>query len=501
METKPFERQALRVLFLASDPSNTSRLKLGKELQAVRDKLKDNAYFEIQDQLNVKSDDVLSKIKSYKPHIVHFSGHGESSGELYFEDLMGMAKKVSIGALASLFHNASAYVKCVILNTCYSENQAKAISQYIPVVIGTKEEISNDAAILFSSGFYTSLEPELTQDNLEKAFELGRINMSMDGNSENSKLLLISKNPERDFMIMVDESFSELKDPNHICVTTKKLALEIKGKKLGLSYDTVNAIIENKLNNLDSFDVSKNQFEWEYQRLIEEEYPLSNYSEQALKELQDALSLGNDIVKDIKDKFNSKLGTPSDWFNRGQKEFNKQNFEKAISHYLKALEKNNDYSGAYCEIGFCYDKLGNYSAAIKNYNTAIEIDNNWEPSINSLSFAYFSRAFTYYGIIPRSTENVRQALSDWRESIIHNPNDTNAYYNCGLSNQYLENFRDAIDDYKKSLEIDTINDNKTKSQRAENIVFCYNKLDEKDEAKKWEQISADYLNNTTSVNV
>ncbi len=51
------EKQALRILFLASDPSNAPNLRLGKELQEVRDKLKGNSYFEIQDQQAVKPGD------------------------------------------------------------------------------------------------------------------------------------------------------------------------------------------------------------------------------------------------------------------------------------------------------------------------------------------------------------------------------------------------------------------------------------------------------------
>ena len=170
MEHIASDKQPLRILFLASDPSPSTKLRINKELQDVRDRLKDNPYFVIEDQLAVKPDDVLRRITSYKPNIVHFSGHGEETGELCFEDESGKPKTIPTEALGALFKQVTDFVKCVVINTCYSEKQAKAIAQYVPVVIGTKKEITDSAAIKFSTGFYTALDPDLSQKNLNKAF-------------------------------------------------------------------------------------------------------------------------------------------------------------------------------------------------------------------------------------------------------------------------------------------------------------------------------------------
>ncbi len=56
-----------------------------------------------------------------------------------FEIRIRERKSIPPEALASLFSLVTEYVKCVIVNTCYSEIQAKAIAQYVPVVIGTKK--------------------------------------------------------------------------------------------------------------------------------------------------------------------------------------------------------------------------------------------------------------------------------------------------------------------------------------------------------------------------
>ena len=91
-------------------------------------------------------------------------------GEL--SPIQPLLKTVPPNALALLFKSASETVKCVLINACYSEVQAKAISQFIPIVIGTKKEISDNAAIKFSTGFYTALEPDLSQKSFLKLKDL-----------------------------------------------------------------------------------------------------------------------------------------------------------------------------------------------------------------------------------------------------------------------------------------------------------------------------------------
>src|SRR5690349_24674779 len=95
-------KQTVRILFLASEPTNSGRLRLGEELQAVRNRLESNAAFEIKDYQAAKPENVLQAILSYKPNIVHFSGHGTESGEICFEDEDTNSKPIPPAALANL---------------------------------------------------------------------------------------------------------------------------------------------------------------------------------------------------------------------------------------------------------------------------------------------------------------------------------------------------------------------------------------------------------------
>lgn len=150
----------VKILFLAADPSDAVRLRLGQELRDIREKLqlaKQRDNFSLESRESVRPGDITQAIFDVDPQIVHFSGHGISTGELCFEDILGKTHPVKPDALANLFELVSEQVDCVVLNACYSEAQAKSIAQHIPFVIGMNQAISDKAAIAFAVGFYRAL--------------------------------------------------------------------------------------------------------------------------------------------------------------------------------------------------------------------------------------------------------------------------------------------------------------------------------------------------------
>ena len=64
----------------------------------------------------------------------------------------------------------------MVLNACYSEPQAKAISRYIKYVIGMKQTIGDQAAIAFAVGFYQALG---AGRRIEEAYELGCVQIRL----------------------------------------------------------------------------------------------------------------------------------------------------------------------------------------------------------------------------------------------------------------------------------------------------------------------------------
>lgn len=201
----------IKILFLASDPTDSNRLRLGQELRDVREKLqlaKQRDTFSLESRESVRPRDISQAIFDVDPQIVHFSGHGTNSGELCFEDLSGKLQLVQPNALASLFELVAMRVRCVILNACYSSTQAEAIANHIPFVIGMNRAIGDEAAIAFAVGFYKALG---AGRSFEEAYKFGCVELKLEGIPEDLTPVLHTKEQlcSEDKLIDISQSFQE----------------------------------------------------------------------------------------------------------------------------------------------------------------------------------------------------------------------------------------------------------------------------------------------------
>ena len=160
--TNRVEKQvsAKKILILAANPKGTSPLRLDAEAREIEEGLRRSQrrkQFSLEQKWAVRPRDVQRAMLDVKPQIVQFSGHGADGQGLVLEDDGGKSQFVTTEALAGLFELFADSVECVILNACYSEAQATAISKYIPYVIGMSQEIGDRAAIEFAVGFYDAI--------------------------------------------------------------------------------------------------------------------------------------------------------------------------------------------------------------------------------------------------------------------------------------------------------------------------------------------------------
>lgn len=161
----------MKILILASNPRKD--LNLDQEIRDLKDVIERSnkgQQFEVEDALAVRVGDLQDLLLRHKPQIVHFCGHGGGKPGLVFEGKNGGEQWVQTEALRDLFKLLSNWVGCVLLNACYSEEQANEIVKHVDYVIGMNQEIRDDAAIAFSKGFYRALGYDLT---IEQAYEFG----------------------------------------------------------------------------------------------------------------------------------------------------------------------------------------------------------------------------------------------------------------------------------------------------------------------------------------
>lgn len=148
------------ILFLAADPSDASRLRIGEEIREIRERLqlaRQRDRFLLEQRHSVRPMDISQALLDVEPEIVHFSGHGASTGAICVEGPTGKVQEIDAAALGALFELFSSRVRCVVLNACYSAVQAQQIARHIPFVIGMRRAIGDRAAVAFSVGFYQAI--------------------------------------------------------------------------------------------------------------------------------------------------------------------------------------------------------------------------------------------------------------------------------------------------------------------------------------------------------
>ena len=162
-----------KILFLASNPIDSSRLSLDKEVHEIDEALRrsnNRSQFQLEPRWAIRADTLSRTLLDVEPQIVHFSGHGLGDNGIVLQDRDGLSKATSTEVLVRLFELCSGHVECVLLNACYSEIQAIAISQHIDYVIGMSQKIGDMAAIEFATGFYSALG---AGKSIEVAFDFG----------------------------------------------------------------------------------------------------------------------------------------------------------------------------------------------------------------------------------------------------------------------------------------------------------------------------------------
>jgi hypothetical protein len=189
----------IKILFLTANPTDTNRLRLDLESRAIDQALRKAEYrdrFEFEQYQAVRVTDLQECLLRFKPHIVHFSGHGSEQGEILLEDNSGNSRPVSERALSTLFSVLKDNIRCVFLNACYSERQAQAIAQHIDCVIGMTVAISDLSALSFASAFYQALA---YGRDVKTAFNLGCIQIDLESLAEQDtpKLLALISDPSK----------------------------------------------------------------------------------------------------------------------------------------------------------------------------------------------------------------------------------------------------------------------------------------------------------------
>ncbi len=149
--------RAQTILYLTAGPKDMELLRSNEEMRKVKELLQRGRHrdrFRLEFCPAVRLEDIGQALADYEPQIVHFSGHGSREGGVYVEDETGYSELVTPDGLFGEYKHS---IRCVIVNACHSMLLAEAMAEHIDYVVGMRSEIGDEAAILFSVGFYQGL--------------------------------------------------------------------------------------------------------------------------------------------------------------------------------------------------------------------------------------------------------------------------------------------------------------------------------------------------------
>jgi hypothetical protein len=148
-----------KILFLAANPSADAILQTDVEYRDIQEALRAGNHYQQfvfeNPRFAVRVEDMLRMLGT-PPAIIHFAGHGQEPG-IFLEGKYRAPVLMTPNMLHLLFDPLRGTTHTVLLNACYSAEQAKEISKYGMQVVGHAVKISDSAALDFARGFYIGL--------------------------------------------------------------------------------------------------------------------------------------------------------------------------------------------------------------------------------------------------------------------------------------------------------------------------------------------------------
>jgi len=161
--------------------------------------------------------------------------------------------------------------------------------------------------------------------------------------------------------------------------------------------------------------------------------------------------------------------------NRGTAQLNLRRFEVAIASFDKALEFKPDDDEAWNKLGMALHNLGRLEEAIASYDKALEIKPDFPEAWNNRGLALhnlgrfeeaiasydkaleikpdFPEAWNNRGLAPHNLGRFEEAIASYDKALEIKPDFHEAWYNRGTALHDLGKFEEAIASYDKALEI------------------------------------------------
>lgn len=195
----------VKILFFSANPRDKDYLDVKKEYTKIQSIIERESpikdLVEVIFESDVQPKELKDLLLKHKPHIVHFTGHGDNK-EIILINELGESKPVDKELLKHLLGLLKDSIKIVVLNACGTDSQAQEIADVIGCAVGIKQDIEDEAAIIFAHSFYKMLASGYS---IRTAFDVSKIDLQLRDYDETAEYVNlyteISFDPTQTFLV------------------------------------------------------------------------------------------------------------------------------------------------------------------------------------------------------------------------------------------------------------------------------------------------------------
>ena len=150
----------IRILFLSANPSTTSWISVDEEARQISERIQEGPHrnkFELHKHTAIQPADLQKFLLRYRPHIVHFSGHGHKTKRIILGGSGSRGKTIDQHGLTQVFALYKRSLRLVVLNACFTDSMARSITEAVDYSVGTGKAIGDKAGVAFAGAFYRAL--------------------------------------------------------------------------------------------------------------------------------------------------------------------------------------------------------------------------------------------------------------------------------------------------------------------------------------------------------
>mmetsp|Transcript_6828 Transcript_6828/g.11526 ORF Transcript_6828/g.11526 Transcript_6828/m.11526 type:complete len:332 (+) Transcript_6828:127-1122(+) len=153
---------------------------------------------------------------------------------------------------------------------------------------------------------------------------------------------------------------------------------------------------------------------------------------------------------------------------------NKQNedhIQKAFHHLSLACNKDGQMSQAFSLRGQCYNQMGDFQRALFDFSIAIRIAREKDEDPKTLSEYY-----NYAGVQHYELGQLEEALNHYNLAVNNYQQDGQYFYNRALVKSRLDKVEEAIQDYKKAIDLLGTSEQDSRYQAFFNRGICFRRI-------------------------